>query len=216
MRNKKSLNHKILIMDKKTIIKGANQQNEENSFDYNKRRSTPPSLKKKTVVAGVGEPIPENKAGLTSDLAGFMVSYSNNGKPEHWILQYGQNTIGSSENNDIHLQEATVSSNHAKLVVRKNRTTQELTFKLSDKQTTNGTFVNGEDISDEIFYKCKNGDVITIGGYQLLLLVFDKEKVGLTKNESFQDTTKQKPVKSGGYSSRNYYQSNDNRTNIQQ
>ena len=186
-------------MDKKTKIQGA--ENYESNQDVGMQR-------KKTTIAGTEAEVAHNAQGITTDLAGFAVSYSNQNTPEYWLLQHGQNIIGSSSECDICLAEATVSSVHAKLVIRRNQNTHELMFTMIDSGSANGTFVNGEDIAYEP-YACKHGDIVNIGGYRILLLLFDKEKEQLAMNEAFKGNATD--IKSGNYASRDYYSGNKTR-----
>ncbi|RJP85923.1 MAG: FHA domain-containing protein [Desulfobacteraceae bacterium] len=67
--------------------------------------------------------------------------------------------IGRSDQNDIIIDEAAVSSVHAEVEFDHDG------FYLTDIQSKNGTFIDGELI---ISRKLKNGNVITIGTYSLL------------------------------------------------
>lgn len=205
-------------MSKKTVIQG-NDNNQEQQQNVEKQVSASENSlnKKKTSVVGVEKPMPDNRAGITTDLGGFLVSYSNGGKPEYWLLQYGANRIGSDENNDIQLKESSVSSNHARLIIRRNQTSGDLMFTLMDIGSGNGIFVNDIDIAYDT-HKCENGDVIQIGGYKLLLLAFDKDKSGLGVNENFNGTeaSNYPPIREKStYASRDYYNPDDGKTRIQ-
>ena len=72
-----------------------------------------------------------------------------------------QNSLGRSKENDIFIDDATVSAKHALISYRHNR------WWLKDLGSTNGTFVNEKQIQGlvEIF----DGDVIAAGRVQLKL-----------------------------------------------
>lgn len=76
--------------------------------------------------------------------------------------------IGRSDQNDIIIDDAAVSSVHAEVEFDGDG------FYLTDIQSKNGTFIDGELI---ISRKLKNGNVITIGGYSLLFKYDVTERV---------------------------------------
>lgn len=67
-------------------------------------------------------------------------------------------TIGRGLNNDIILEDARVSRNHAQLRYKSRR------FWLTDLGSTNGTFVNGEPVTERAL---RDGDIISLGGLEL-------------------------------------------------
>jgi pSer/pThr/pTyr-binding forkhead associated (FHA) protein len=68
-------------------------------------------------------------------------------------------TLGRGLNNDIVLEDTRVSRHHAQLRYRTRH------FWITDLGSTNGTFVNGEAVSD---IALRSGDVISLGGLELL------------------------------------------------
>lgn len=116
-------------------------------------------------------------------VVGFLYSVSRTAVGEFWPLQIGRNTIGQSAECDIVLAEATVSSNHAVIVIRQGK--NGIIAAIKDPESTNGTFINGERIDFEA-EECHSGDVITIGNnYQLIFILVDAGKYGLTPNKEF-------------------------------
>lgn len=73
-------------------------------------------------------------------------------------LESTQLTIGRGLNNDIILEDTRVSRHHAQLRYRQRR------FWISDLGSTNGTFVNGEQIEEKAL---RDGDLISLGGLEL-------------------------------------------------
>jgi pSer/pThr/pTyr-binding forkhead associated (FHA) protein len=67
-------------------------------------------------------------------------------------------TIGRKEDNDIQIDNLAVSGFHAKLVKEGN------TLYIEDKESTNGTFLNGRKITKSIL---QNGDVVLIGSHTI-------------------------------------------------
>ncbi len=67
-------------------------------------------------------------------------------------------TIGRGLNNDIIIEDTRVSRNHAQLRYKSRH------FWIADLGSTNGTFVNGERVSEA---DLRDGDVISLGGLEL-------------------------------------------------
>ena len=122
-------------------------------------------------------------------LTGFLVSFSKDANGEFWVLHQGKNSIGSDRSNNIILQENNISDQHAVLNIRRSRKDNRLMFAIVDMCSEVGTLVNGEDI-EFTTTELGIGDKILIGGYELLLLSFDKDKQDLTTNSSFEDESK--------------------------
>ena len=67
-------------------------------------------------------------------------------------------SIGRGLNNDIILEDTRVSRHHAQLRYRARR------FWITDLGSTNGTFVNGEQVAERAL---RDGDIISLGGLEL-------------------------------------------------
>ncbi len=67
-------------------------------------------------------------------------------------------TVGRGLDNDVVIEDARVSRHHAQLRYKTRR------FWVTDLGSTNGTFVNGERISESVL---RNDDVISLGGVEL-------------------------------------------------
>lgn len=118
-------------------------------------------------------------------LVGFLYSISRTEIGEYWPLYIGQNTIGSSSKNDVYLKEATVSQDHALIVIRKMKNPEKVIASISDARSTNGTMINGVSLGFAA-EECKNGDVLTFGeNYQCMLILIDTKEVGLSLSDSF-------------------------------
>ncbi len=128
-------------------------------------------------------------------ITGILVSFSKDPKGEFWIVRQGKNTIGSDRSNDIVLNEANISDQHAALNVRRSRKDNRLMFAVVDMCSEVGTLVNGEDI-EFTTTELNMGDKLVVGGYELLLLSFDKDKQGLTTNSAFEELIKSTPSNS--------------------
>ena len=73
-------------------------------------------------------------------------------------LESTQLTVGRGLNNDIIVEDTRVSRHHAQLRYRARR------FWVSGLGSTNGTFVNGEQIEEKAL---RDGDIISLGGLEL-------------------------------------------------
>jgi pSer/pThr/pTyr-binding forkhead associated (FHA) protein len=75
------------------------------------------------------------------------------------ILDHGEITLGRTADNDVQMEDDTVSAHHAKIVTVFNASHVE------DLGSTNGTFVNGRRVNEHTLH---SGDIITAGGYQIV------------------------------------------------
>jgi len=82
-----------------------------------------------------------------------------NFKVDEIELEHGTLTIGRGKDNDLTIDDRTVSNHHANIV------TIFGSSYIEDLDSTNGTFINGKRTSTHTLH---NGDVVTIGHYQLL------------------------------------------------
>lgn len=121
-------------------------------------------------------------------IMGFLYSVSKTANGEYWPLYVGPNTIGRGGSCAIKLKEATVSENHATLVIRKmmnNGEKEGIFVFVQDTGSTVGTMLNGVTLNFSP-KECKNGDIITIGAnYELYLILVDPDAVGLAPKEDF-------------------------------
>lgn len=79
-----------------------------------------------------------------------------------WILDPGTTKIGRGPDQDIFLDDVTVSRHHAELTIDPAETPQ-----IKDAGSTNGIYVNGERLDDS---PVRPGDEIIIGKYHLVLV----------------------------------------------
>lgn len=79
-------------------------------------------------------------------IVGFLYSISKSMAGEFWPLHIGSNTIGRSANCDVSLGEATVSEEHAVLVVRQMKNPEKIIASICDSRSTCGTMINGESL----------------------------------------------------------------------
>lgn len=190
----------------KTVVPGMEGNgnsygNNNSSTDFYSRNQHSRSTSKGTIVPGMEQANGASGAGAQSNyggmmggrpqkqsnkpVAGFLYSISRQGIGEYWPLYQGQNTIGSSPECDIRLQEGTVSGEHAVIVVRKMRNPEKTIASISDTRSTNGTMVNGESLGFSAM-ECFNGDILTIGlNYELVLMLIDVNALGLKVAENF-------------------------------
>jgi FHA domain-containing protein/zinc ribbon protein len=105
----------------------------------------------------------EDENGLLDEIAAegpALVVRSGGGRAgEHFIPQAARTTIGRSPDNDIFLDDVTVSRKHAVLSQNGNE------FLIEDLGSLNGTFVNRRRIESPM--RLESGDEVQIGKYRL-------------------------------------------------
>ena len=107
------------------------------------------------------ETIPLDTSSSSAEEPLYILSLLNNElMSSSWKLSNKDYKIGRSSENNIILDDVTVSRNHALLSVSKKN------IKILDNNSTNGIYINNEIKSD---CKLKSGDKIQIGKYLLLL-----------------------------------------------
>jgi len=100
-------------------------------------------------------------------LSKLIIRY-NGRKMDELIVTRDVLTMGRKADNDLRLEDSTVSNRHARIRKRVDGLFVE------DCDSTNGTFVNGKQISS---HKLQNGDVIVIGKYTVTHETVDEEPV---------------------------------------
>lgn len=98
-----------------------------------------------------------------------------------FTLEQDTISIGRRDEMDITLKDGSVSGHHADII----RTEQdgEVIFTLRDNNSTNGTRVNNQPITEQIL---KNSDLITFGNVEVL---FDGEQEDSTETADFSHLT---------------------------
>jgi len=120
-----------------------------------------------TTMSYVPEEGEEGEASVTLEELGAegpaLVVRSGGGRAgEHFVPQGERTTIGRSPENDIFLDDVTVSRKHAVLVQ------QDDGYHIEDLGSLNGTFLNRKRIESSA--KLANGDEVQIGKYKLSYL----------------------------------------------
>jgi hypothetical protein len=95
-------------------------------------------------------------------LRGWLVSFDIEDFGVDFKILEGRNMIGSKSSSEITIQDPQVSSVHALILCRKDR------FLLSDEMSSNGTTINGADLSPRDPSELNDGDEIKIGNTTLL------------------------------------------------
>lgn len=183
----------------RTFVPGMeNSSASSNDFMYS--RTTAPLG---TIVPGMAPqasgqtaPLVESKTSLNEEqqtrsltggmpVIGFLYSISNQGIPEYWPIVLGYNRIGRNPENEVCLNEQTVSGLHASIMVQKKRN-GEVVAVIRMEQGRTGIFVNDEEIDLRYGSECKNGDVIQVGNsYSFLFILINAEAVGLRVADNF-------------------------------
>lgn len=148
-----------------------------------------------TVFPGMSQTstIPNQQVN-SKPVVGFLFSVSRTPAGEYWPLHIGLNTIGRTQECDVCLNEATVTAQHAKLVVRVMKNPEKTICSLQDASSTCGSMINGNSLGFDPV-ECHNGDIITIGEhYQLYLILVDTKTLGLSVNPDFISAATEDPL----------------------
>jgi pSer/pThr/pTyr-binding forkhead associated (FHA) protein len=104
---------------------------------------------------------------------GFLVAYGANPAGDFWPLTGGRISVGrlgAADGIDISLQDPTISSRHAALVVD----AATGTVSIEDTGSTNGTFVNDEHIGFNGRRDLRDGDRLRFGGFTTIVKVIGR------------------------------------------
>ncbi len=138
---------------------------EQTPLEQEQTAVTPDLAEEKTIALEV-EKISEEERGEREPrrLVGFLVTFSLNKLGDFFPLYLGKNNIGRSSQNEIVLNDSSVSGSHAMILFRGNQ------IIIEDKLSVNGTFVNqgSESIDRE---NLKDGDIIRLGKVVCKLMV---------------------------------------------
>ena len=171
----------------------ANGKAQMNSNPYSRAYGPDFSDDAGTYVPGMHDDAPGIKSEMVKEVnstpvVGFLYSISRKGIGEYWPLHLGTNVIGRASDCDIRLHEMTVSEHHASILIKQMKSTHRLIASIRDLGSSNGIYVNEEELDYEN-HSCKANDIIVIGRcYKLLLLLVDAEQVGLSIAEDFVPT----------------------------
>lgn len=110
----------------------------------------PPPETQKSSEGAVPRPQREAK------LVGWLVTFTWNPAGDDFKLREGKMSIGRDPDNDIVLPDGLASGKHAQIRFQNGQ------LKIKDNFSTNGTYVNGEDIGDTAFL-LRDKDQIKIG-----------------------------------------------------
>ena len=123
---------------------------------------------------------------MEKPLVGFLVSISRTMEGEFWPIRLGENVIGAASDCSVMLNESKVTERHATLTIQVN---EEDDFKLNvwlmGLNSTNGTYQNKKLLPPQTSVSCNNNDIIKIGAYELLLMLFDANVHGLKTMGNF-------------------------------
>ena len=116
---------------------------------------------------------------------GFLYSVSRTSCGEYWPLYMGLNTVGRSTSCSVRLSEATISDNHAEIVIRQMKNPDSVLVSIQDARSTCGTLLNGSSLGFDP-HEMHNGDIITVGEhYELYFILVDTKSLGLAPRQDF-------------------------------
>ncbi len=125
--------------------------------------------RRKTVVISPDKNGPKNDAIVRPRMVGFLVTYSHEPSGAYYEIREGRHVIGAGNGMDIAVKsDKNMSSEHAILLFRRGL------FWMRDNLSTNGTFVNGEEITGDV--SLNNYDKITMGDTEFTLIMIEPSK----------------------------------------
>ena len=122
----------------RTFIGGADNSDETNDEGSNKSDNSKPRKSRK--------------------LVGWIISYTLDPMGVDYRIYEGNNSIGKAAGNTITIaKDVTISSKHVVILYKKGK------FYIKDEMSTNGTFLNGEEIDLTRAYELNDCDEIRLG-----------------------------------------------------
>ena len=118
-------------------------------------------------------PSSARQAPARTALRGFLVAFGTNPSGDFWPLTGGRLTVGrmgAAERTDIALQDPTISSRHAAVLVD----AASGVVTVEDTGSTNGTFVNDEHIGFNGKRDLRDGDRVRFGAYTTIVKVLGR------------------------------------------
>ncbi len=108
--------------------------------------------------SGEKSPNPPVAPRATRKIVGWLISYTLDPMGIDWRIYEGTNLIGRDAKNSIIIsKDPTISSEHAVILFRNGK------FKIKDKMTANGSFINGVELEVEEAYDLNDGDELRLG-----------------------------------------------------
>lgn len=93
----------------------------------------------------------------------LLISFMATERPYEFMLAQNETWLGRAGSDDILLNQDTSTSRHHALLKY-----IDDQYVISDQHSTNGVLVNGQKLANETTYVLKDGDLITIGNYELV------------------------------------------------
>lgn len=113
------------------------------------RRVSPPSQ---------ASPAPGGDKSSSRRLVGWLVTFTLSPEGSDYRLREGRNIVGSDPDScDVIINDESISGEHAIIMSR------DGSLQILDKESTNGTFVNGDDIFGRGAVPLSDGDRIRLG-----------------------------------------------------
>jgi pSer/pThr/pTyr-binding forkhead associated (FHA) protein len=150
------------VSTEKTQIFGGNQ-NADSGYDPTIK--IPDNLDTtKTIIGGQtnNTTVSGSKPTSRRKLRGWLVTYDNEEFGMDYKIVEGRNNIGKKASCDITVHDGQVTGSHALILCRNDK------FIISDEMSTNGTLLNGNDLTPRETYDLKDGDSIRVGNTTLL------------------------------------------------
>ena len=131
--------------------------NEPKTEIINPGKNEPIDPLKTYIPISADKKVAEEQKKKRRRIVGWIISYELDPFGIDFRIYEGRNTIGRDPSNDITIVEDSVSNKHAIILYRNGN------FFLRDEMSSNGTYVNGEEILPDTPTRLKDGDLIVFG-----------------------------------------------------
>jgi len=143
---------------RKTVVENSLNDDEDPFGEIPNNEPSISNRPQKGVTVVTGTPYKETR----SQLVGFMVSFSQDSSGKSFEIREGRTFIGKDSKCTISIDDNEMSTEHALLLYRRGK------YLLEDRLSTNGTFVNDEEIDDKI--NLQNYSRIKMGKTEFILI----------------------------------------------
>jgi pSer/pThr/pTyr-binding forkhead associated (FHA) protein len=151
----RELDNQKTVLDNSAPTVGISKTDSEKTvIDYSTPKISPTakvSADKTVLITST----PSEQIKITRKLVGWLVTYDLNPNGVDFKLYEGRNVIGRASQNDIIVNDKSVSEKHCTILYRNEK------FMISDELSTNGTYVNNEIVEDKAYLN--ENDLIKLG-----------------------------------------------------
>jgi hypothetical protein len=147
---------------------GLTAAEDHTELDDSRSRRETGQRQDRTIIADSDADLQREEVRKDRALVGWLATFSHHPDGEDYQLREGRNVIGVEKTCDIVLFDPAVSGAHAVIMFRAEQ------YVIEDQLSTNGSFVNGEDIGPRGVLNLKDGDTLKVGDTVFVFKCFDR------------------------------------------